>query len=224
MKSITLHDILFLSSGVFWSIVYLDAIRIGFRDRLCPFPLWALALNIAWELLQAILEYRDAGLVLQVPVSATWFLLDLFILASWFRFGKNDFPSTLPGSWFFPWTFLVLCSAFAIQYGFLREFGLYPGRAYAAFLQNLLMSLLFIGMLVKRNSGRGQSMLIAICKWLGTLCPTILFGTLGGTKETIAPNRFILVIGLLCSLFDIVYVVLLKRAIAHEQQPVRLQG
>jgi hypothetical protein len=201
--------------------VYIDAIRTGFRDRLCPFPLWALALNIAWELLQAVLEYRDAGLVLQVPVSATWFLLDLFILVSWFKFGKNDFPSSFPESLFLPTTLLAIFTAFVIQYGFLLEFGLYHGRLYAAFLQNLLMSVLFIGMLMRRNSPKGQSMLTALCKWLGTLCPAILFGMLGGTKETLNPNRFMLAIGLLCSLFDVIYIILLKRAVVLERQSVR---
>jgi len=218
MTDISIHNILFLTSGIFWTIVYIDAIRTGFRDHLCAFPFWALSLNIAWELLQSVLEYRDAGLVLQVPVSATWFLLDLSILVSWFRFGRNDFPSHLPGTWFYSWSFLVLSVAFFIQYSFVTEFGLYPGRAYAAFLQNLLMSVLFIGMLAKRNSSKGQSMTIAVCKWLGTLCPTILFGVLGGTKETAAPNSFILVTGLLCSFFDILYIAMLARSSSAESE------
>lgn len=216
MKSISTHDILFLTSGILWSVVYIDAIRIGFRDRLCAFPFWALALNIAWELLQSILEYRDAGLVLQVPVSAIWFLFDIFIFISWLRFGRADFPSALPQTWFLPWTLLVLVTAFIMQYVFILEFGLYPGRAYAAFLQNFLMSVLFPGMLARRNSARGQSMLIGVCKWLGTLCPTILFGILGGTKETSVPNTFLLATGLLCSLFDIIYIVMLRRTIVLE--------
>ena len=47
-------------------------------------------------------------------------------------------------------------------------------------------------------------------KWLGTLAPTILFGLLGGEGMT-GPNSFILVIGLLCSVFDLIYIALLTQ-------------
>jgi hypothetical protein len=70
---------------------------------------------------------------------------------------------------------------------------------YSAFLQNLLMSGLFIAMLVARRGARGQSMVIAVAKWLGTLAPTILIGVLGG-------YQFILWIGVLCSVLDLIYI------------------
>ncbi|HEY5222228.1 MAG TPA: hypothetical protein VIJ18_04135, partial [Microbacteriaceae bacterium] len=76
---------------------------------------------------------------------------------------------------------------------------------YSAFLQNLLMSGLFIAMLVVRRGARGQSMVIAIAKWLGTLAPTILIGVLGNLP-------FIIGIGLLCSVFDLIYIGMLWSA------------
>jgi hypothetical protein len=69
-------------------------------------------------------------------------------------------------------------------------------------LQNLLMSGLFIAMFVARRGPRGQSLVIAVAKWLGTLAPTILFGFL-------ADSLFVIGIGLLCSVFDIAYIGLL---------------
>jgi hypothetical protein len=41
------------------------------------------------------------------------------------------------------------------------------------------MSILFIGMLVRRRSREGQSLTIAVNKWIGTLAPTALYGVLG---------------------------------------------
>jgi hypothetical protein len=38
------------------------------------------------------------------------------------------------------------------------------------------MSGLFIAMFVARRGPRGQSILLAVAKWIGTLAPTILFG------------------------------------------------
>ena len=91
------------------------------------------------------------------------------------------------------------------------------GRAYAAFLQNLLMSVLFIGMLVQRGSREGQSVTIAVSKWLGTLAPTLLFG-LVGAEGFDGPNGLILVVGLLCSVFDLLYLALLVQTPAREQR------
>lgn len=42
-------------------------------------------------------------------------------------------------------------------------------------------------------------MVIAVAKWLGTLAPTILFGVM-------ADEPFIIAIGVLCSVFDLVYI------------------
>jgi hypothetical protein len=44
-----IEHFLMLLSGIAWSIVYVDAIRIGIKDRSYAMPFWALALNIAWE-------------------------------------------------------------------------------------------------------------------------------------------------------------------------------
>ena len=73
---------------------------------------------------------------------------------------------------------------------------------YSAFLQNLVMSVLFINLFAKRGNMEGQSILLAVSKWIGTLAPTILFGI-------VHFNLFVLVCGIFCSVFDLIYIVLL---------------
>ena len=73
---------------------------------------------------------------------------------------------------------------------------------YSAFLQNLLMSGLFIAMFVARRGARGQSVAIGVAKWIGTLAPTLLLGA-------IQKSPFILGIGVLCSALDLTYIALL---------------
>ena len=103
-----------------------------------------------------------------------------------------------------------MITAFWVEFAFIREFGVAAGAGYSAFLQNLLMSVLFIDMLVKRGSREGQSLTIAVSKWLGTLAPTLLFGIIG---EGGFPNGsfLILVLGILCSAFDLIYIWLIFR-------------
>jgi hypothetical protein len=73
------------------------------------------------------------------------------------------------------------------------------------------MSVLFIAMLVKRGSREGQSLPIAINKWIGTLAPTILYGVIG---EGGFPHGsfLILVAGSLCCVFDLIYIAMLTRS------------
>ena len=61
------------------------------------------------------------------------------------------------------------------------------------------MSGLFIAMFVARRGLRGQTLTIAVGKWIGTLAATILYGV-------IESSPFILGLGIMCSVFDIVYI------------------
>ncbi len=133
----TVENFLMLLSGIAWSIVYIDAIRVGIKDRSYAMPIWALALNIAWEFLHAFLGYRAIGLSLQIAINWVWFLLDLGLLYTFFKFGRRYFPHTMRPAWFYIWGCSVLAAAFVIQYSFINEFGLLMGAVYAAFLQNL---------------------------------------------------------------------------------------
>jgi hypothetical protein len=199
-------------SGLCWTIVYIEGIRIGFRDKSYAIPFYALALNFAWEALYTFFGFRINGVTVQNIFNAVWFIFDIGILYTYFKFGQNYFrtglkdPSDHRGKFpFIAWSVLGLATAFVLQYAFLREFGVARGAGYSAFLQNLLMSVLFIAMLAGRGNREGQSLSIAINKWIGTLAPTILYGLLG--EGGFPRGSFlILVAGILCSVFDLIYV------------------
>ena len=216
----TLRLILTLVSGISWTIVYIDGIRLGFKHRSYAIPFYALALNFTWELLYTYYGFQTT-ISAQAVVNAIWLACDIGILITYFKFGQKYFPGRVPGyaaargkqtsSAFIGWSVLALVAAFCVEFAFRKEFGVRMGAGYSAFLQNLLMSVLFIEMLVRRGSREGQSLTIAIGKWLGTLAPTILFGIIG---ETGFPNGSVLivVVGLLCSVFDLIYIRLLLKA------------
>lgn len=199
-----------LVSGLCWTIVYLEGIRLGFRDRTYAIPFFALALNFAWEMLYTFIGFRTSPTDPQTLINAIWFLFDIGILFTYLKFGKQYFPSSVPQSWFLPWSMLGLVMAFLVEYSFAVEFGQMKGGSYAAFIQNLVMSVLFIMMLAQRGDTKGQSLIIGVCKWIGTLAPTIVFGVLG-TRTFNGPSILIFVTGLFCSVFDVIYIVLLAR-------------
>ena len=199
-------------SGICWTIVYLDCIRLGFKQKTYAMPFWALALNFAWETVHSIIGYKQEGMSIQVVFNAVWCLFDIGILYTYFKYGQKYFPDFLSRKVFILWSVLALIASYIIQYFFVIEFGLVKGGSYSAFLQNLAMSILFIGMYVQRQGSEGQSLTIAINKFIGTLTPTILVG-LVGLEAFGAPNLFILVLGSLIAFFDLVYIYILKKSI-----------
>ena len=212
----TIRLILTLVSGICWTIVYIDGIRLGFKHKSYAIPFYALALNFSWELIYTYYGFQTT-ISAQAVVNAVWLICDVGILVTYFKFGRKYFPARVPGhapgqeqsaGAFISWSVLALVVAFCVEFAFRKEFGVRVGAGYSAFSQNLLMSVLFIDMLVRRASREGQSLLIAVSKWLGTLAPAILFGVIG---ETGFPRGsvFIVIIGGLCSVFDLIYIRLL---------------
>ena len=200
-----------LLSGIGWMIVYEECIRLGLKDKTYVMPLWALGLNFAWEVIYAFSDivWNVHGPLVGMPlaqaiVNVFWAGLDVVILYTFFKYGKKEWPKLLPEKWYMPYGVLTVICCFALQIVFILEFGFVMACQYSAFLQNLLMSVLFIGMYVKRGSMEGQSLLLAIAKWIGTLAPTLLMGV-------ITYNPVVLACGFFCSVFDLIYICLLLR-------------
>ena len=195
-------------SGICWTIVYIESIRLGFKHKTYAMPFWALALNIAWETVHSILGYKIEGITIQVIFNAVWCLFDVGILYTYFKYGQKYFPDFLPKKIFFLWSIIVIFVSYLLQYFFVAEFGLVKGGSYSAFLQNLIMSIMFIAMYIQRRGSEGQSLTIAINKLIGTVTPTILVGIVG-LPAFGKPNLFILVVGVLIAIFDLIYIILL---------------
>lgn len=182
--------VLGLISGVAWTLVYIQIIRQGNKDKFCGMPLWALSLNITWEILYFYRGLFGSPIHLQTWVNLVWAGLDLVIVYQYLKYNNDKFGLGM-----------TLLISTGLQIVFLNEF-ISMGPVYSAFLQNLLMSGLFVSML-KNNVTKGQNIAIAVAKWVGTLAPTMLFGVIRG-------NSFVVVVGLFCSLLDLVYVRELK--------------
>lgn len=200
-----METFLVLLSGLCWSIVYIELIRNGFKNKTYGMPLFALGLNFAWETIYAY----DGLIVLgdlsnpQSWVNLVWALLDVVIVISFFKYGKKYFPKEVQ-RYFVPFGILAFAACFVMQLAFYLEFPSEPASIYSAFVQNAAMSLLFLGMLYSRKGTEGQTIIIAIAKWLGTLAPTILGGILQA-------NIYMLLMGIICCVFDISYIFALAK-------------
>lgn len=202
--------LLTIISGLFWIIVYEECIRLGFKQKTYCMPFFALGLNLAWEtiypfsyiFLNAPMPIPGVVTSVQSVINIIWLFLDIIILYTYFKFGKKEWPKSINIKLLTPWSIIAIICCFCLQIVFIYEFGFIMAVKYSAFLQNLLMSILFINLFAKRGNMNGQSILLAVSKWIGTLAPTILFGI-------VHFNLFILVCGIFCSVFDLIYIALL---------------
>jgi hypothetical protein len=65
-------------------------------------------------------------------------------------------------------------------------------------------------MVFRREDTRGQSLYIAFAKWIGTLAPALLMGVVQDF------NIYIIIMGAVCSVFDVLYIGFLYSKIKQE--------
>lgn len=161
---------LMIVGGIFWSLTYILIIRRGFKDKTYGIPLAALCANISWE---AIFSFVHPHPFPQLYINYIWVFLDVIIILQFLKFGKSEFKKFSIRQFYL--TFLMaLITAFFLVLFITYEINDFIG-VYAAFGQNLMMSILFITMLLIRNDLRGQSIYIALFKMLGTGISSLAF-------------------------------------------------
>ncbi|GIF42969.1 transmembrane-type terpene cyclase [Actinoplanes xinjiangensis] len=151
---------------LFWMIAYFGIIYRGFRDQSFGMPITALAANLSWEASYGFIldPMGDHIHLLSIPC----FFIDLVIAWQCLRYGRKDFQEPLIQRFYPAIFFGAIVIAFPIVFlGFLEFED--PDGEYTGFGINFMMSILFIAMLLRRGSSRGQSLYIAIAKWQGTL-------------------------------------------------------
>jgi hypothetical protein len=86
---------------------------------------------------------------------------------------------------------------------FTHDFSVAKGATYTAFEINSIVSMLFIYMLLSRNTVKGQSIYIAIAKMIGTACASL------AVYQSLPSSILLNFLYLAILLFDGVYTVML---------------
>ncbi|MER7844809.1 hypothetical protein ABTZ03_12815 [Kitasatospora sp. NPDC096077] len=152
---------------LFWMVAYVAIIYRGAKDRAYGMPLAALGANLSWEAIYSFFldPMGDQIHALSIPC----FFMDLVIAWQVFRYGSEDHTSTPFVRRYFRGLFVAAVAiAFPVVYLAFYEFH-DPLGEYTGFGINFMMSFLFVAMLTRRDGVAGQSMYVAVSKWLGTL-------------------------------------------------------
>jgi hypothetical protein len=196
-----------LVAGVFWTATYLLIVKRAYQDKAPGMPALALCSNFAWEILALTLRpvpEITPGAVMWVPPDAVMFCQCLL-------YGKSDFQDPFVKKYFRP--IFVTTFVYALAFTYFFEVRLHDDtRYYSAYIGNLVMSALFIAMLLRRGSSRGQSMYIAVCKLLGTFIVSV--EALRLHRDPQPALLVLLVAGIL--VLDSLYAVMLHRKLLDE--------
>jgi hypothetical protein len=191
--------LLTLINGVCWSFVYYEMILLGKREKTYCMPFLALGLNFTWEIIYTLEGIGD--IQVQTFICIIRLILDTGIVYTYFKYGRERFPLRLQKK-FIPVSIAVFIVCFSLQLAFYFQFDVHPAAQYSGFLQNAVMSLLFIYMFYTHSDIRGQSLPIAIVKCLGTLASAVQQGYI----EMV--NPYILICGAISLTSDICYIFL----------------
>ncbi|MEB2782500.1 hypothetical protein U3A58_19075 [Algoriphagus sp. C2-6-M1] len=204
----TLSSLFIALCGLGWIIAYIEALRVGFRDKSYGIPFLTLSLNFSWEIYYTFQGYLVFGYHVSTLVNFIWILIDIGILFTYFKYGHHEVKANKVT--FLAQSSVVLIACFVIQHVAFQWLGIVNGALYIGYLINFLMSFLFIRMYFRRPDLKGQSLLIAIPKCLGTFSTTLLFGIIG-SKTAGGVHEPILYIGVIIFVTDLIYISLVAR-------------
>ena len=213
----TLYIIDFIS----WTTCYALIVGKSFRDRTYGMPVIPLGINLAWEI------NRLSRNMWQINgfFYFLWVTLDLVILVTFYLYAfryaelpkhKNEIKEVRKkqtklyiGATAY---FLLMFITVSVLMEYIPE-----SSQYIAFADNLLMSILFIRMLVKRGCVRGQSVLIGFFKLIGTLTAAI------ATYIDLSDILY-LIFGIIIAVLDIAYIIMLFYYKKHTSFQVKKRG
>jgi hypothetical protein len=186
-----------LLTGFFWSAAYVLIIVRGFRDKTFAMPMGALVLNFSWELIYSVVvtPVSPVSVAISRGTRIAWLALDVVILIQFLMYWKNDYRD-IPAQLFYPFFALLLAAGGFWVYLVEVDFGRlglshiwgHPkdyAQFFTAYCMNLIMSILFIAMFVKRKSVAGQSVYIALSKMIGSLSANVFFMKLTGQLDAV---------------------------------------
>jgi hypothetical protein len=211
---------------VLWILAYAFAIRKGFQDKAPGFPLVAVSLNFAWELLASLVFPNPAPL--WHFFDRAWCVVDVVIVYQLLRYGPALQKVPEVKRHHHALAVITFVLGFIGQYTFVDTFRDRLGLI-VAFGINLVMSVAFVAMfLARREHGRGISVGAAWCKMLGTLGTSIQCHYVARYLDPELPNLHFMTF-LCASIFavDAFYVALVvkeARRAAHDAAPATVRS
>ena len=201
-----------LSGLVFWVLAYALMIRRGIRDRSYGMPMVALSLNVAWEAYFSL--FSNAQLANRIGYGI-YLVADLGVLWTCLRYGPEDFEQSLIKRYFRAITLTILIAGFVL----VRQFSLSFDDSYggiSATFTTLLLSVLMVGMILRRDDVRGQSLYIGVLILVGNISGWVMNLIAKQTVETNISVPWVHTTNSMIVLANVIYIVLFLQIARRE--------
>jgi len=206
-----LELLLFCFGCWLWVVAYVVIIRDIRRYKFVGMPAMAGAGNFGWEFVWSFVFHTNMGLVAQRAYDA-WFLIDIYIFWAIVKYGdKQGWAPSIRR------VYKPMIMASAIAFGLL--FWLYRASghqdyeigAITAYMDNFLMSVLFLFMLSRLDDVRALAPSVAWMKMIGTGTNTVFM------MLRFPADHYLHALGIGLFVCDVIYTVWLykKRAAQH---------
>jgi hypothetical protein len=188
-----------------WVVCYVVIIRDVRRYKFVGMPAFAGAGNIGWEFVWTFLFATNMGLIADWAYKA-WFVIDVYIFWKLVQYGDKQGWAPAIRRVYKP---MILGGAafLGLLYYFFRTSGHqdYEIGAATAYIDNCLMSVLYLFMLSRLTDVRGLAPSIAWMKMIGTGTNTVFM------ILRFPQDRFIHALGIGLFVCDVIYIVWLRQ-------------
>lgn len=196
--------ILALCGAVFWVTVYFYTIHIILTKKWVEMPFYVACGNIVWEFLWGFIFYDQIDMgKLFVWSYRVWFLLDIFIFISIYRYGYKQIENATLRLHAKKIIVGLTLMWSVILYAFIATGVDAPFGAQSSYILNLGISTLYISLWLRMGSEQSFSKPIALCKMIGTAFYTVFFAV------QFPENYFVPAIGSVIFILDLTYSYLL---------------
>lgn len=193
-----IDDILIYLCGLFWLLVYIQIIYNGINYELYEIPAISSGMNLAWETILIFILPYPYSICFYLALIIWWicniFVCSIEVLVYPYRYQKIIFFLSFIGSIF--WIYFITI--------FYSD---YEG-IYSAYIDNFIMSILYIIYSSKKNNTISLS--IGLCKLLGTLFASI---ALYISRPLFYNNNILILSAILIFIFDAIYIYLISNNI-----------
>ena len=198
----------YVGGFVVWAPAYIAIVVIAVRQRRLEIPLIAVTANVTWEFLWGFVFHQNMGPGLQWVYRGAC-ILDLFILAAVFLLGRTQSRAPLYARYFNVVVVALLAGWIAFYWSLHTSHYDLPLGSMSAYLDNILMSGLYIWFVMTRIDPRELSFTVAWSKGIGTGMVSVF------VFMEYTDNAFIKTLAVMVGILDFVYLVALGLRLRH---------
>jgi hypothetical protein len=190
----------YVGGFVVWAPAYIAIVIIAVRKRRLEIPVIAVTANVTWEFLWGFVFGQNMGPGLQWVYRGAC-ILDLLILLAVFRLGHTQSLAPIYTRYFNLVVVALLAGWIAFYWSLHSSHFDLPLGSMSAYLDNILMSGLYIWFVMTRSDPRDLSFTVAWSKGLGTGMVSVF------VFMEYPDNAFIKTLAVMVGMLDFVYLV-----------------